>query len=153
MKLVTIPLRDFAVPVPRTGSIEAHSGYGRAAADGQEIHGRVQKKRAKADPAYQAEVPVSSLFERDGYRFRVDGRMDGIFRHDSPLIEEIKSGFAIRELGRRLADRPMDHPYCLQLLTYGYFYWRTHAVLPRLSFHLVSTRSGEFEDLPLELDV
>lgn len=49
MKLITIPLRDFALPSPRTGSIEAHSGYGRAAADGQEIHRRVQKKRPKAD--------------------------------------------------------------------------------------------------------
>lgn len=153
MKLITIPLRDFALPVPRTGSIETHSGYGRSAADGQEIHGRVQKKRAKADPSYQAEVPVSTLFDRDGYRFRIDGRMDGIFRHDPPLIEEIKSGFTIRELARRLADNPLDHPYCLQLQTYGYFYWREHRVLPRLSFHLVSTRSGESEDLHLALDL
>ncbi|WP_306533800.1 hypothetical protein [Geobacter sp.] len=66
MKLITIPLRDFALPSPRTGSIEAHSGYGRSAADGQEIHRRVQKKRAKADPLYQAEVPVSALFDREG---------------------------------------------------------------------------------------
>ena len=153
MKLITIPLRDFAVPAPRTGSIEAHSGYGRAAADGQEIHVRVQKKRARADAAYQAEVPVSALFERNGYRFRIDGRMDGIFRHDPPKIEEIKSGFNIRELARRLADNPMDHPYCLQLQTYGYFYWREHQVLPRLSFHLVSSRSGDSEDLQLTLDL
>ena len=33
MKLITIPLRDFALPAPRTGSIEAHSGYGRQAAE------------------------------------------------------------------------------------------------------------------------
>jgi DNA excision repair protein ERCC-2 len=153
LKLITIPLRDFALPVPRTGSIEAHSGYGRSAADGQEIHGRVQKKRAKADPSYQAEVPISSLFDRDGYRFRIDGRMDGIFRHDPPMIEEIKSGFTIRELARRLSDNPMDHPYGLQLQTYGYFYWREHQVIPRLSFHLVSSRSGESEDLRLALDL
>jgi DNA excision repair protein ERCC-2 len=124
MKLITIPLRDFALPSPRTGSIEAHSGYGRSAADGQENHRRVQKKRAKADPLYQAEVPLSALFDREGYRFRIDGRMDGIFRHDPPQIEEIKSGFNVRELARRLADTPMDHPYSLQLLTYGYFHWR-----------------------------
>jgi DNA excision repair protein ERCC-2 len=153
LKLITIPLRDFALPAPRSGSIEAHSGYGRAAADGQEIHVRVQKKRARADAAYQAEVPVSGLFDRDGYRFRIDGRMDGIFRHDPPRIEEIKSAVNIRELARRLADNPLDHPYSLQLLTYGYLYWREHRVLPRLSFHLVSTRSGESEDLPLALDL
>ncbi len=153
MKLVTISLRDFALPVPRTGSIEAHSGYGRAAADGQEIHLRVQKKRAKADPRYQAEVPVSCQFEREGYRFRIEGRMDGLFRHEPPKIEEIKSGFDILALARRLADHPMAHPYGLQLLTYGYFHWREHQVLPALSFHLVSSRSGEARDLDLPLDL
>jgi len=152
-KLITIPLRDFALPVPRTGSIEAQSGYGRSAAEGQEIHARVQKKRAKADPLYQPEVAVSCQFDREGYRFRVDGRMDGFFRHDPPKIEEIKSGFNILELSRKLADSPTDHPYGLQLLTYGYFYWREHNVLPALYFHLVSSRSGDSRDLDLSLDL
>lgn len=151
-KLITIPLRDFAVPAPRSGSIDAHSGYSRSAADGQEIHVRVQKQRAKADPLYQSEVSVSSVFERGGYSFRIDGRMDGIFRHDLPRIEEIKTTFNIRELSQRLADNPMDHPYCLQLLTYGYFYWREHHVLPELSFHLVSSRNSEADDLGVVLD-
>ncbi len=91
MKLITLPLVDFALPVPRRGSLEAHSGYGRAAVEGQQIHQRVQKRRAKADPRYQAEVPVSCRFERDGFSFRVEGRLDGLFRHEVPRIEEIKS--------------------------------------------------------------
>ncbi|QEM68554.1 ATP-dependent DNA helicase [Geobacter sp. FeAm09] len=151
-KLIAIPLRDFALPAPRSGSIETHSGYGRQAAEGQEIHTRVQRQRAQADPAYQAEVAISGLFERGGYAFRVDGRMDGIFRHDAPRIEEIKSTFNIRELAQHLAAGPMDHPYCLQLLTYGYCYWREHRVMPALSFHLVSTRSGDSIDQDLVLD-
>jgi DNA excision repair protein ERCC-2 len=153
LKLITVPLRDFALPVPRTGSIEAHSGYGRAEVLGQEIHRRVQKKRAKADGSYQAEVPLSGRFDRDGYSFRIDGRMDGIFRHDPPKIEEIKTGFTIDELARRLADNPLDHPYCLQLQTYGYLYWREHQILPRLAFHLVSSRTNESVDLELALDL
>src|SRR5450631_2759475 len=152
-KLITIPLRDFALPSPRIGSIELHSGYGRSAVDGQEIHTRVQKQRAKVDPSYQAEVPVSCLFERGGYSFRVDGRMDGLFRHDPPKIEEIKSTFNIRELSQRLAGSPMDHPYCLQLLAYGYFHWREHRVLPALSFHMVSSRTNDSTDLELVLDL
>jgi DNA excision repair protein ERCC-2 len=152
-KLITIPLRDFALPAPRSGSIEAHSGYGRSAADGQEIHIRVQKQRAKMDPFYQSEVSISSVFERGGYSFKIDGRMDGIFRHDLPRIEEIKTTFNIRELSQRLADNPMDHPYCLQLLTYGYFYWREHHILPGLSFHLASSRNSDNEDVCLELDL
>jgi len=153
MKPITIPLRDFALPAPRSGSIEAHSGYGRPSDVGRDIHLSVQKKRAKSDSLYQAEVPVSGFFDKDGYRFRIDGRMDGIFRHDQPRIEEIKSGFNIRELARQLAGNPLDHPYTLQLLTYGYLWWRETVVLPRLTFHLVSSRNGESVDLEIVLDI
>jgi DNA excision repair protein ERCC-2 len=44
MKVITIAVRDFALPVPRTGSIEAHSGNGRGATEGREIHIRVQRR-------------------------------------------------------------------------------------------------------------
>jgi DNA excision repair protein ERCC-2 len=152
-KLITIALRDFALPVPRTGSIEVHSGYGRAAAEGQEIHVRAQKKRAKSDPSYELEVPISCSFDREHYRFQIDGRMDGIFRRDPPTIEEIKTSFNVHDLAHRLSGSPMDHPNCLQLLTYGYFYWLRHKILPRLSFHLVSTRSRESLDLANEFDL
>lgn len=152
-KIVSIPLREFAVPAPRTGSIEAHSGFGRAVADGQEIHARVQKQRLKIDPAYQAEVQVGRQFERGGFLFRIDGRMDGIYRHEQPKIEEIKSTFNIRELSQRLSDHLMNHPYCIQLLSYGYFYWLEHKVIPALSFHLVSSRNSDTEDLGLNLDI
>jgi hypothetical protein len=37
--------------------------------------------------------------------------MDGVFCHELPKIEEIKSSFNVRELARRLALNPMDHPY------------------------------------------
>jgi DNA excision repair protein ERCC-2 len=152
-KLVSLAIRDFALPAPRTGSIEAQSGYGRAAAEGREIHVRVQKKRAKADPSYEPEVPISREFERGRYRFRIEGRMDGIFHHAAPLIEEIKTAFSLRELAARLSDDPFDHPYGLQLLTYGYFLHLQEGILPRLTFHLVSTRNSKALDIevPLEL--
>ncbi len=152
-KLISVALRDFALPSPRTGSIEVHSGYGRAAAEGREIHARVQKRRSKADPCYEPEVPVSCSFEREGYRFKIEGRMDGIFRQDPPKIEEIKSGFNIRDLARRLSENLIDHPYCLQLLTYGYFYWLENKIVPRLTFHIVSTRSRDSLDIELSLDL
>ena len=152
-KLITIALRDFALPVPRTGSIEVHSGYGRAAAEGLEIHVRAQKKRMKSDPSYEPEVRISYSFDRERYRFQIDGRMDGIFRRDPPRIEEIKTSFNVHDLANRLSGNPMDHPYCLQLLTYGYFYWIHHKIFPRLTFHLVSTRGRESLDLECELDL
>ena len=153
LKLIPVAVRDFAVPVPRIGSIEAHSGYGRAAAEGHEIHVRVQRKRAKSDPSYEAEVAISREFKREEYRFRIDGRMDGIFRNDPPRIEEIKTGFNIRELARSLAGNALDHPYGLQLVTYGYFTWLEHKVVPALSFHLVSTRNRDSLDLDITLDL
>lgn len=153
LKLIPVALRDFALPVPRTGSIEVHSGYGRSAVEGREIHVRVQRKRARTDPAYEAEVPISRSFEREGYLFRIDGRMDGIFRREPPRIEEIKTGFNIGDLARRLSGNLFEHPYCLQLLTYGYFYSLEHGTVPGLSFHLVSTRSRESLDLELALEL
>ncbi|WP_243373383.1 ATP-dependent DNA helicase [Geotalea sp. SG265] len=152
-KLITVPLRDFALPVPIRGSIEALSGYGRAAAEGQEIHQKVQKKRAKTDPSYRAEVAISACFQREGYCFKVDGRMDGLFKTDPPHIEEIKSTFNLADLARRLENQPFDHPYCLQLLCYGYFYRLQHGVTPHLSFHLVSSRSSASLDIPQQLDI
>lgn len=151
--LINIPVGYFALPVPRTGSIEPRSGYDRSTAEGREIHLRIQKKRAQADSSYQAEVPVSRVFERGGYQFQVNGRLDGIFRHAPPIIEEIKSCFNLWELRRRLAHAGTDEPYSLQLLTYGYFHWLEHGVIPRLSFHLVSSRNGASEDLPVQLDL
>ena len=59
----------------------------------------------------------------------------------------------IRELAKSLTDSPMDHPYCLQLLTYGYFYRRQHQLLPELSFHLVSSRNSDYDDVGIVLDL
>jgi len=150
MKLITLSIRDFALPVPRIGSIESHSGFGRTPQDGQEIHVRVQQSRHKADATYQSEVKMSADFERGDFRFQVGGRADGVF--ENPVkIEEIKSSFNIRDLETKLSHNG-DHPYCLQLKTYGYFYWLKHQLIPKLSFHLVSTRTHVSQDLAIKLD-
>lgn len=150
-----IPVTQFAVPVPRRGSIEPLSGYGRATEEGREIHARVQTRRLKSESNYEAEVAVSHLFERDGYQFQVGGRMDGFFAPKfpggTPKIEEIKSCFRLDELERKLKN--LSHPYCLQLRTYGYLYWVKHQVTPILSFHLVSSRNYISENLDIGLDL
>ncbi len=156
--LVHLGIREFAFPSPKTGSIEAHSGYGRSQAEGQRIHLEVQKERAETWPRYEAESPIAHEFERGGYTFKISGRMDGFVGpdgdEDPPAIEEIKGTFNVHELVRRLQDAQGEHPYSLQLRTYGYFYWLKNAVTPRLTFHLVSTRNGESLDLeiPLQLE-
>jgi len=153
MKKVSLAIRDFALPVPRKGSIDALSGYGRASAIGQETHQIIQSKRAQEHDNYEAEVAITHEFERGGFIFEVSGRMDGLFSGKTPKIEEIKTTFSVWELHRRLRDAPNQHPYCLQLQTYGYLYWLQNKVMPKLSFHLVSTRKTEEEDLDIRLDL
>jgi DNA excision repair protein ERCC-2 len=152
INIISIPVGYFALPVPRRGSIDGTGGSGRATAEGVEIHRRVQKRRVKSNPLYQAEVQVSRIFASGGFRFQVSGRMDGIFREERPIIEEIKSAFSVHDLRRRLQGDPLDHPYSLQLLTYGYFHWLETGVIPLLTFHLVSSRNGQSDDLTIELD-
>ncbi len=153
MKPVPLSIRDFALPVPRTGSIEAQSGFGRATQDGIEIHQEVQARRGSEDSGYEAEVKLSREFEREGYLFQIGGRIDGLFRSDPPRIEEIKTTFNLGELVIKLEENLNTHPYCLQLKTYGYFYWLEHGVMPELSFHLVSTRKSETQNLKIKLDI
>ncbi len=150
---------DFAVPVPRVGSIEAHSGYGRSSEEGLEIHRRIQASRAEEDPDYEAEQEVSRDFaltgalarDQEGVILRVSGRMDGCSRgSDGPLIEEIKSTFNLDELERKL--NPF-HPYVLQLRTYGYFWLLEHSEEPELRLLLVSSRTGERREVTIELEV
>lgn len=152
-KKVYLAVTDFALPVPRRGSIDALSGYGRGTQLGLEIHQKVQKERAEEHKSYEAEVAVSQEFTREGYTFVVGGRIDGLFRKKKPKIEEIKTTFNIRELAKRLRKGEDEHPYCLQLKTYGYIHWLQHQEEPALSFHLVSTRNFETEDLELSFSV
>lgn len=152
-KKVHLAVTDFALPVPRKGSIDALSGYGRATQLGLEIHQKVQKERAEEHKSYEAEVPLSHEFERGGYCFVVSGRIDGLFKKKNPKIEEIKTTFNIRELAKRIRKGETEHPYCLQLKTYGYIYWLQNQKAPGLTFHLVSTRNFETEDVELPFDM
>jgi DNA excision repair protein ERCC-2 len=153
MNTFSLFVRDFALPVPRTGSIETHSGYGMATAEGQAIHLEIQAERALSDSQYSAEVKVTHEFTRNGYLFQVSGRMDGLFQRKVPKIEEIKSTFNLSDLIQKLSEESPDHPYILQLKTYGYFYWLNNKVTPELSFLLVSTRNREIKELRVKLQI
>src|SRR5262249_18281900 len=126
-----IGVRDFALPVPRVGSIEAHSGYGALPQQGQELHAQLQATRAAAHPEYSREWPLSHTFAVAGLTVRVGGRADGFFAGRPPLIEEIKSAFDADLLVGKLRERP-EHPYWLQLLTYGYIYFKAAGTVPDL---------------------
>jgi DNA excision repair protein ERCC-2 len=152
-KRVLLSVTEFAVPSPRRGSIDAHSGFGRSQQLGIELHQQVQALRLKTCSGYRPEVSTSFEFPKENYRFEVSGRMDGLFETEEIIIEEIKSSFNIYELSKRIRDIGFEHPYCLQLLTYGYIYWKKNQIQPKLNLHLISSRNGESLDIELELNV
>jgi DNA excision repair protein ERCC-2 len=153
-KRISLSVVDFALPAPRKGSIDLYSGFGSGGqALGLEIHQRIQNIQSKADGNYHSEVKTTQHFSLQGYRFEICGRMDGVFYHEKCRIEEIKSAFNIEELYQQMLKSPEDHPYCLQLKTYGYFHWLQHKEIPELYFHLVSTRNSKTKNVEIELNL
>lgn len=132
------------------GSIDSYSGFGRAQL-GTQLHQLVQRDRMKEHSNYRPEVVTSHEFSIGNYVFDVNGRMDGVFEAEPFKIEEIKSNFNIYELYKRLRDAQDEHPYCLQLKTYGYIHWLRTKEIPELSLHLISSRNASTMDLKISL--
>lgn len=141
------------MPSPRRGSIEPSSAMGTTLQKGMELHQKIQAERIAIIPDYQAEKSISWTFKKDEYQFEVSGRMDGYIPGTKPLIEEIKSSFNIFDLSKRLKDKRFDHPYFIQLLTYGYFHYLHHREKADLTFHLISSRREEGLDLEIYWDI
>jgi DNA excision repair protein ERCC-2 len=120
---------------------------------GIELHQKVQELRHEEFPEYESEKSISWTFEKDEYHFEVSGRMDGFFAGEKPRIEEIKSSFNIFELSKNLKDKRFDHPYFLQLTSYGYIHWLHHRVKPSLNFYLVSSRREESYEFDVYWDL
>lgn len=150
---ISIGVRDFALPVPRLGSIETHSGYGPLPITGQEVHDEFLRKRKRSFTGYVTETRLKHVFERDSISIAVSGRVDGM-RDNSGVtcLEEVKTDYNADVLSRLLRKNP-DHPYCLQLKTYGYLYWLGHKVIPEMQLLVVSIRDQSFETINLELDI
>ena len=149
---VGLSVREFALPAPRTGSIETHSGYGPLPQQGQQIHAELQGVRAASDGAYTAEYALVHSFSDQHLNVRVSGRADGFYAGDLPLFEEIKTAFDAPELVRRLRAQP-THPYWLQLLTYLYIHYKTTGVQAAGQLLVVSSRTRQETVLPVQLDV
>lgn len=156
MKRIQIAARDFAVPVPRRGSIETHSGYDLLPQSGDEAHREIQRRRIAGVAGYKPEVKLSHSFERGGFTFVVSGRADGIVegtgKKRPAYIEEIKTAFDARMLFEKLRNDP-EHPYCLQLLTYGYIYSLQNGKVPALGLHIGSYATDDTFDVSLLLNV
>lgn len=120
---------------------------------GVELHLARQKELKRSYSDFQAEKKISFHFERAQRKFTIEGRIDGLFPGLIPRIEEIKSTANLSELHEALSENPYKHPYGLQLLSYGYFYWKESGTLPELIFHLISSRSKKSIDLKIEFEL
>jgi len=158
-KTITLAIRDFALPVPRSGSIEVNSGYGQIfggpltqAAEGRKIHLAVQKQRQKEYAVYKSEVKLAEKFESESFVFSVSGRMDGFVDGVVPMVEEIKSSSSALELAEILRNDP-QHPYGLQLATYAYLIYKERGVAPRAHFVIVSGKGEIIDEFDYPFDV
>jgi len=158
-KTVVIGVRDFAMPCPRTGSIEVNSGYGQLfggplalAAEGRQLHGKIQKERQRLFPIYKAEAKSAHKFEGANYIFSVAGRIDGFVDGLIPEIEEIKSSTSPVELLQKLAA-DHEHPYCLQLATYAYILYLERQMVPRTRFLVTSNTFDKVDVLEYDFQV
>ncbi|MES2503807.1 MAG: ATP-dependent DNA helicase [Myxococcota bacterium] len=148
---IALSVVDFALPSPMVGSIESGSGL-TGLETGIEIHQKLQAKRVSESTNYEPEVFISFEISHQGYDFKITGRMDGIFQDEPMQIEEIKSSFDLPALQRAL-ETNLEHPYRLQLQSYGYFHYKKTGHIPKLTLHLVSARTGASADMPVALDV
>ena len=69
MKKISLNVRQFALPAPRVGSIDSHSGYGALPTTGQEAHVIIQKQRQKEMPLYVPEKKLEYTFSTKKYDF------------------------------------------------------------------------------------
>jgi len=152
IRTLQLGVAEFALPVPRIGSIEAYSGYGPLPNVGAEIHAEIQAQRLREHPVYVAEKWISQTFTRDKHRIVVGGRMDGYLPGLPPVVEEIKSGYQLDHLHQAVMRNP-SHPYRLQLQTYAYLHYLQSGVLPQTRLHLVCARTRASLDLIEEFDL
>ena len=152
-KRFSLSVTDFAIASPLQGSIDTHSGYTHGSEMGVLLHKEIQARREKEFSSYLSEVSVKHEFKYKNYIFEVKGRIDGMYRVDKTFLEEIKSAFNLKKLHTYINNEIESHPYCLQLLTYGYMHWLKNNEIPALNLHLVSSRNKKSIDLSLELNI
>lgn len=151
MRTVKMDIRQFAVPAPRVGSIETHSGYGAPPLSGQEIHQMVQRKYERDIPEFVSEKPFSLTIAMSPYTLIVSGRADGFIAGSPTEILEFKTAFDVEELYKKiLADE--NHPYVWQLRTYGYIHYKQTGEVPVLTLKLLSQRNWR-KTLEIEIEL
>ncbi len=140
MAEIKIAVSEFALPLERLGSLRREGGFGNLDL-GQKIHDLLQDQRIKQGD-YESEVPYQHVVLKDRYVIQISGRADGVF--GGQTIEEIKSTGAPKALHREIEINGFyQHPYSLQLLTYGHIHFLKTGTIPKLKLTIAGFRGQE----------
>lgn len=137
MKTINLSVKDLATPIIKRGSL-SYEGVFSSMEMGSEIHRSLQKDyETSYGDDYQKEFSLKDEFIVDEIKFVVSGRVDGYFKKDE-ILEEIKSTFSLDKLSDQIEEN-IEHPYVLQLKTYGYLFYLLNGIMPKLRLLLVHT--------------
>jgi len=140
-----VPVTELARFAGRTGDLGRQEfGYLRGA-EGIEVHQRLQRGRGAE---YRAEVPLKAVWEQNGKRLEITGRIDGVEQTpDGACLEEIKTTLLQDAL-------PLDWKvHELQVQIYGWMWKQTQGPVRELRVRYAHPDpSVEVRDRILELD-
>lgn len=124
----SVPVRQFVTFTRDSGHLSSQGQWRVSAQAGQEGHQRLQSQRPSN---YHAEVSLKGHFSQENVHLKIQGRIDGIFTGNIPIIEEIKTTVQpTAHLQTREAHwlqlycyawlflRKSPQPYCIVQLTY-----------------------------------
>ena len=139
---INISVRNLVEYVMRSGDIDNQFRSMSRAVEGTYAHQKVQKTYEKND---LSEVVLKYELEYMQFKFKVEGRADGIlFRDNETIIDEIKS--TTKDL--ELIDENLNTRHWAQAICYGYFYANQnnldHLIIQLSYFHLETEKLKKF---------
>lgn len=153
---LAIGVRELAQPLKQIGSIgssELDSASFMASSLGQAIHQQVQSRIAIENLGYTSEVHFKQNHEVENLSLEISGRCDGMYDlGDHSMLEEIKTTTRLDSLRQDIEDR-YDHPYRLQILTYGFIYYNSNQKEVSLRLRLICRKTLEEICLQVEFDL
>ncbi len=158
MSTIKHSVTEFSQPILQTGSIVTGGLQSLLSIEsmdqGIQIHKSIQSRRAKELSNYRSEVAVSHKFPLDEtLQLEVTGRIDGCWTDaaEDLVIEEIKSTYKTKQLLSDLHPES-EHPYILQIKTYGWIKWIQTGVTPKLQLLIVGISSTKEQILEVPFD-
>ncbi len=140
MEEITRSVRDFVLPLERSGSLDASLSFQLeedAAAQGTRLHIKVQKRLKGEYPDLQSERTVLWTFQRPDFQCLLRGRMDVFIPGDRPVMEEIKTTFQPQGLLRAL-DADPQHPFAQQVRMYAWILAQREERVPACRLRVIS---------------